>query len=553
MSGAAVVGVPASAGHAAQSPGSLSPRDSRIGNQERPNRLKAGLQRVATALIILLLLHAAQLTHAQQPSCDEVTRALTKAAAFFHDHVSIHGGYVYAFSGDLQKREGEGVTDEHTIWVQPPGTPLVGEAMLDVFEATKDAKILGYAKEAALALAQRQLQSGGWHYGAHFETVSEKKDFHRFDLDWKPVPDRVPENERAISVGWDVWKRRTFEANLTILDDDTTQSALRFLVRIDKVLNFAEPRIHDAALFGLKSLAQAQYPNGAWSASYDRFPDQSPSNDGFPVKKASYPDDWPRKWPKDFTGCYVINDDLVADAMHTMLRAHEVYGDARYLECAKKAGRFFLLAQMPDPQPAWAQQYDRDMHPVWSRAFEPSAISSRESETVMEALMMLARATGDKSWLAPIPKALAYLRKSLLPDGKLARFYELKTNQPIYFQRKKGGGDEMTYSNARPADHYGFIIDPILDEIEAEHRRLSAMPKPAGERPIKETPAELSKAAREIIASMDERGAWVQHGVKMKHNKGVPPSGVIFSEVFAKNVAKLCNSIGVGHRPPLSQ
>ena len=61
------------------------------------------------------------------------------------------------------------------------------------------------------------------------------------------------------------------------------------------------------------------------------------------------------------------------------------------------------------------------------------------------------------------------------------------------------------------------------------------------------------KAAREIIASMDERGAWVQHGVKMKHNKGVPPSGVIFSEVFASNVATLCRSIGVGHRSPLSQ
>lgn len=480
-------------------------------------------------------------------------RALVKAATFFHDHLSIHGGYVYAFSGDLQKREGEGVTDEHTIWVQPPGTPLVGEAMLDVFEATKDAKVLGFAKEAALALAQRQLQSGGWYYGAHFEAPSEKKDFHRFDLDWKPVPDRVPAKESANTGGWDVWKRRTFEANLSILDDDTTQAALRFLIRIDKTLNFAEPRIHNAALFGLKSLAQAQYANGAWSASYDRFPDQSPSDESFPVKKASYPEDWPRKWPKDFTGCYVINDDLVSDAMHTMLRAHEAYGDARYLESAKKAGQFFLLAQMPEPQPAWAQQYDREMHPVWSRAFEPSAISSRESETVMEALMMLARATGDKSWLAPIPKALAYFRKSLLPDGKLARFYELKTNQPIYFQRKKGGGDEMTYSNARPADHYGFIIDSILDDIEAEYQRLMSMPKPEGERPIKEAPAELSKAAREIMASMDERGAWVQHGVKMKHNKGVPPSGVIFSEVFASNVATLCRSIGVGHRSPLSQ
>ena len=139
------------------------------------------------------------------------------------------------------------------------------------------------------------------------------------------------------------------------------------------------------------------------------------------------------------------------------------------------------------------------------------------------------------------------------PDGKIARFYELKTNTPIYFQRKKGGGDEMTYSGARPADHYGFIIDSILDDIEAEYQRVNAMPKPGGQRPVKESPAELTKAAREIISALDERGAWVQHGVKMKHNKGVPPSGVIFSEVFAKNVQTLCNSIDIGHRSPLSQ
>ena len=399
-----------------------------------------------------------------------------------------------------------------------------------------------------------KLHSGGWYYGAHFEALPPKKDFYRFDLNWQPLPLRPSDKERARPCGWDLWKKRDFETNLSILDDDTTQAALRFLTRIDKVLNFADAKIHDAALYGLKSLMRVQYPNGAWSASYDRFSDAPPPKELYPIKPASYPADWPRQWPKDFTGCYVLNDDLIADAMHTMLRAYAVYGDAEYLESAKRAGKFFLLAQMPDPQPAWAQQYDKDMHPVWSRAFEPSSITSRESETVMEALMMLSRATGDKAWLAPIPKAMAYLRKSLLPDGKIARFYELKTNTPIYFQRKKGGGgDEMTYDGKRPADHYGFINDPILDEVEAEYQRVNAMPKPAGERPVKETDAELATKAREIIAALDPRGAWVVHGEKMKHNKGIPESGIIFSEVFAKNVTTLCNSIGLDYRAPLSQ
>ena len=111
----------------------------------------------------------------------------------------------------------------------------------------------------------------------------------------------------------------------------------------------------------------------------------------------------------------------------------------------------------------------------------------------------------------------------------------------------------MTYDGSRPADHYGFILDPILDDIGAEYQRLLAMPKPTGERPVKETHAELATAAEQIIKAMDARGAWVQQGVKMKHNKGIPPSGVIFSEDFANNVATLCHYLGLGNRPPLSQ
>jgi len=82
---------------------------------------------------------------------------------------------------------------------------------------------------------------------------------------------------------------------------------------------------------------------------------------------------------------------------------------------------------------------------------------------------------------------------------------------------------------------------------------VNAMPKPGGPRPLKATPAELARHASEVIAALDSRGAWVVHGEKMKHNKGIPPSGIIFSEVFAKNVTALCNALGLGHRAPLSQ
>ena len=48
----------------------------------------------------------------------------------------------------------------------------------------------------------------------------------------------------------------------------------------------------------------------------------------------------------------------------------------------------------------------------------------------MRTLIKIARYTGQKRYLEPIPKALAYFKKSLLPDGRVARYYEFKTNKP---------------------------------------------------------------------------------------------------------------------------
>ena len=124
----------------------------------------------------------------------------------------------------------------------------------------------------------------------------------------------------------------------------------------------------------------------------------------------------------------------MSNTIETLFVAHDAYKYKRYLDAAIKAGDFLILAQMPDPQPAWAQQYNEKMHPVWDRKFEPPAISGGESQGVMDALLTLYERTGERRFLKPVPRALAYLKKSQLPDGRLARFYELKTNRPALFQ-----------------------------------------------------------------------------------------------------------------------
>jgi hypothetical protein len=327
-----------------------------------------------------------------------------------------------------------------------------------------------------------------------------------------------------------------------VLDDDTTQAATRFLVRLDRTLDAGDAKIHSAAETALRSLLKSQYPNGGWSANYDRVTDSVPPADQYPVKKAAYPPDWPRTWPKDFAGCYVTNDDLVADCVATMLLAWEAYEEERYLVSAKKAGDFLLLAQMPDPQPAWAQQYDRDMYPVWSRAFEPPAISGGESQKILRTLLSLYRATGDEKYLRPVPAAIEYLRRSRLPDGRLARFYELRTNKPIYMLREADRRYHMTHdgTDKRIATHYAFVVGSDLDAIEKEYRRLKERgPARRDSEPSKPAmTAALAAKARVAMDALDERGAWVEPG-RLKGYESAPANGVIQSKTFCENVKVL--------------
>jgi hypothetical protein len=231
-----------------------------------------------------------------------------------------------------------------------------------------------------------------------------------------------------------------------------------------------------------------------------------------------------------------------------MLDASHIYREPRYKACAEKAGDFIILAQMPGPQPAWAQQYDAKMHPAWARSIEPPAVTGRESVSIMRGSLLLYSDTGKKKYLEPIPRAADYLkRSSWLRDGKpvIARFYELKTNRPLYITKgtringprpaghvsKKTGlpfdGYEVTYSDKHVVSHYSLVTSAEpLDGILAEYKRVLAADPATLRRPDKlkgltpgtsrprppRSRAELAERVREVISSLDERGAWVQPG-----------------------------------------
>ncbi|MBW3595821.1 MAG: hypothetical protein KY475_00945 [Planctomycetes bacterium] len=312
---------------------------------------------------------------------------------FFDESVSIEGAYLWRYSADLAHREGEGEASRTTAWVQPPGTPSVGMAILDVYRWTGDSEYLDAARRTAQALVRGQLMSGGWDYRIEFDPKDRRRYAYRVD------------HPHGDASGL---------RNTTTLDDDTTQSALRFLMQVDQALEFRDEAIHEAARYALDRLLAAQYPGGAWPQRFE-----APSDPAkHPVVKANYPASWPREYPgADYRGYYTLNDNTLADMIATMFEAWDVYGDDRYRAAAEKGGDFLILAQMPDPQPAWAQQYNARMQPAWARKFEPASITGGESQGALAILLDLYRRTGEERFLTPIPRAVAYLKDSQLPKG----------------------------------------------------------------------------------------------------------------------------------------
>ncbi len=459
---------------------------------------------LAAAVTIVLPLAAAE---DAVPLRERSRAAVKRAVAFFREKVAVHGGYVYYCDEAVTQRWGEGKAGPDTIFVQRPGTPTVGDAFLSAYRATGDPVALAAAREAAEALVYGQLQSGGWTQVIHFA----------------PAP-RMGKYRNGKGGNW----------NASSLDDGQTQDALQFLMRVDQALEFKHPAIHEAAQYGLSALLKAQFPNGGFPQVWEG---PAPAR---PITAARYPDyDWRTEGRvKNYWECYTLNDNLAGSVCATLLTAHQIYGEPRFRASLERLGEFLLLAQMPDPQPAWCQQYSAAMIPVWARKFEPPAVTGWESQDAMRTLIRIARTTGDVRFLAPIPRALAYLRKSLLPDGRVARFYELQSNRPLYMDAEY----RLTYSDAAAPEHYGWKQSAALDAIEGAYQdALAGRPEK-----VHATGREVETVSR-VLTELDDRGRWVStySGEKLV---GQPrfTNGFRYlsSDRFSRNLGLLCDYLG---------
>ena len=151
----------------------------------------------------------------------------------------------------------------------------------------------------------------------------------------------------------------------------------------------------------------------------------------------------------------------------------------------------------------------------------------------MRTLVKIFRHTGNWKYLKPIPEALAYLRRSLLPGGKLARFYELESNRPLYVKRR-GKIYSLTHDDSDLPGHYSFKVTPELGQIAASYQRAAAgVPEPEE---TAELPT-LAKRAQSAIEALDEDGRWLSRNPGKLRQFG---DRVINSEVLSSRVETLC-------------
>ncbi len=240
-------------------------------------------------------------------SSKQAEQALRKSVSFFRAKVGYRGAYLFRYSSDLSRQEGEHDAFRTTGWLDPPGTPAVGAGYLDAYLRIGEPYLLDAAKEVANALQEGQLKSGGWFY--KFELDPQHRKRYAYRRSSNPKADR----------------------NRTTLDDNKTQSALMFLMHLDEVTEHPDQKLGESIRYGLDQLLGAQFPNGSWPQQFSG----PPKPEEFPVVRASYPASWPKSFPKtDYREHYTFNDNAISDTIEVMLEAARIYDEPKYRAAA---------------------------------------------------------------------------------------------------------------------------------------------------------------------------------------------------------------------------
>ena len=127
-----------------------------------------------------------------------------------------------------------------------------------------------------------------------------------------------------------------------------------------------------------------------------------------------------------------------------------------------------------------------------------------------------------------------------MPDGQIARFYELETNKPLYLTRDDY---ELTYEDSNLPTHYSFKSKSKVEKLEERYNILAEGGTPKVSKSSLKT---LRKDAAGILSQLDAEGRWVTNkdGRAVLDVSGLNPDELLLkSEVFTKNLSRLAEFV----------
>ena len=452
-------------------------------------------RRSRIALIALAIALAVASPRAQNPDRAQVLAAMKRATTFMVEKVAYKGGYVWAYLPDLSRQWGEMEATRSMIWIQPPGTPVIGHLYLDAYHATGDDYYYRAAEQVASARMFAQHPSGGWNYIADFAGETALKKWYD-------------------TIGKNAWRLEEFQhyyGNATFDDAGTAESA-KFFLRL--FVEKKDPKYRAPLDKAIKFVLDSQYPIGLW-------PQRFPKTDGMGLHGLP-----------DYTGYATFNDDVAGENMDFLLQCYQALGDAKLLDPIVRGMSAFIVTQLGPPQSGWGLQHTLDLQPAGARTYEPKALVTHTSATNIELLIKFYRLTGETKFLARIPQALEWLDKLTLPPGAAPAgrthptFVEVGTNEPLYVHRegsnvfngryfidKNPKGTIVHYSSFRRVDVPALrkAYEAAMATPPSEIARTSPLKLGAGTVPLAKyhTVTGNDSNAAAVIASLNAEGYWL--------------------------------------------
>ncbi|MDO4757970.1 MAG: pectate lyase [Rikenellaceae bacterium] len=304
---------------------------------------------------------------------EETLKTMRRATEFMMDKVSYNGGFVWNYLPDFSRQWGEMEAKRTMVWIQPPGTPSVGHLLLDAYHCTGDEYYYEQAQRVANTLIWGQLPCGGWNYVFDFAGENSLKDWY----------------STVGKAGWRLEEFQHYYGNATF-DDGGTMEAATFLLRMYVEKN--DPTYRPALEKVINLCLESQYPSGGWPQRYPLCYDH------------------PFQGRADYSSFITLNDDVAPGIIDFLTQCYQSLGIQNLKEPIMRAMYLMITLQQGAPYAGWADQYTvEDLKPAHARSYEPRAVNTGTTGSMIRLMMDYYKLTGDSRFLTGIPLALEFL------------------------------------------------------------------------------------------------------------------------------------------------